>query len=224
MPILIPEQPFKAVIFDLDGTLINSLQDIADAMNRVLVAHGYPTHPYDAYRTFVGRGLRNLTEQALPLEAKEETIIQTVHTDLLKDYKEHYIRKTDLYPGIANMLNGLKANGMGLAIVSNKAHEITSRIVKQLFAPWPFACVLGTGGDIPRKPDPTGALMCAESLGVKAKNIVYVGDSGIDMQTAHNSGMYPVGVTWGFRSREELEANGAALLIDKPEDLLQLWR
>lgn len=223
MPIILSDQSFKAVVFDLDGTLINSLQDIADAMNRVLTAHGFPTHPYEAYRTFVGKGLRNLSEQVLPLEAREEATLQTIHSDLLKDYKEHYIRKTDLYPGVATMLDALKDNGTGMAIVSNKAHEITSRIVKQLFAPWPFACVVGTGGDIPRKPDPAGALMCARALGVEASHVVYVGDSGIDMQTARNCGMYPVGVTWGFRSRVELEANGAALLIDKPEELLQLW-
>ncbi len=223
MPIILPNQPFQAIVFDLDGTLINSLQDIADAMNRVLTAHGFPTHPYEAYRTFVGKGLRNLSEQVLPLEAREETILQQVHTDLLIDYKTNYVRKTVLYPGVSTLLDALTAKGLGLAIVSNKAHEITARIVDQLLAPWPFACALGTGGAIPRKPDPTGALMCAEALGVEAKHIAYVGDSGIDMQTAHNSGMYPVGVTWGFRSRDELKANGAALIIDRPEALLQLW-
>lgn len=224
MPIILPNKPFDAVVFDLDGTLINSLQDIADAMNRVLTAHGYATHPYEAYRTFVGKGLRNLSEQVLPLDARHEVTIQDIHTALLKDYTKNYIRKTALYPGVATMLDALTAKGLGMAIVSNKAHEITSRIVHQLFAPWPFTCVLGTGGDIPRKPDPAGALLCAKALHAEAARIAYVGDSGIDMQTATNCGMYPVGVTWGFRSREELVANGASLLIDRPEELLQLWQ
>lgn len=223
MPIILPEQPFRAVVFDLDGTLIDSLQDIADAMNRVLGAHGYPTHPYASYRTFVGRGLRNLTERALPQDIQDEATIHQIHLELLKDYKTHYVRKTTLYRGIPELLDALTAKALGLGIVSNKAHEITTRIVDQLLHHWPFTCVIGTGGDIPRKPDPTGTLMCAQALKVSAGQTVYVGDSGIDMQTACNSGMYPVGVTWGFRNREELASNGAALIIDRPVDLLQLW-
>ncbi len=223
MSIHLPKHRFDAVIFDLDGTLIDSLHDIADASNRVLRSHGYPTHDYQAYKMFVGKGLRNLTEMALPETDRSEEIIRRVHLDLITDYKVHYAEKTALYPGIAQLLDRLSEKNIGLAILSNKADAITQRIVGKLFSNWTFARIVGTGDSIPRKPDPTGAFLCASSLCVKPENIVYMGDSGIDMQTAVRTGMLPVGVTWGFRSREELESNGAAKLIDRPSELLSLW-
>jgi len=216
--------PFEAVVFDLDGTLIDSLHDIADATNRVLKSNGFPTHPYVSYRTFVGKGLRNLVEMALPTVVTDEAIISNVHHDLISDYKHHFVEKTTLYPGIATLLDTLSEKNIRMAILSNKADVITQRIVEKLLCPWSFALVIGTGDAIPRKPDPTGAFLCASSLKVKPSSIVYVGDSGIDMQTAVQTGMLPVGVTWGFRSREELESNGAAILIDQPSELLALWK
>lgn len=224
MSIHLPNRPFKAVIFDLDGTLIDSLHDIADAMNRVLSANGFPTHPYDSYRTFVGKGLRNLTEMALPVSVTDETIIKNVHLDLLTDYKRHFAEKTALYSGIEELLDALTKNSIGMAILSNKADVITQRIADKLLCSWPFALIIGTGDAIPRKPDPTGAYLCASALQVEPERCVYVGDSGIDMQTANRTGMLPVGVTWGFRSREELESHGAKVIIDHPLELLSLWK
>jgi phosphoglycolate phosphatase len=215
---------YIAVIFDLDGTLIDSLHDIADAMNRVLTANGFPTHPYDSYRTFVGKGLRNLTEMALPASVTEENIIKNVHVELLTDYKRHFAEKTALYPGIEELLDALTKNNIGLAILSNKADTITQRIAEKLLSRWPFALIIGTGDAIPRKPDPTGAYLCASALQVEPERCVYVGDSGIDMQTANRTGMLPVGVTWGFRSREELESHGASIIIEHPSELLSLWK
>lgn len=215
---------YKAVIFDLDGTLIDSLHDIADAMNRVLTANGFPSHPYDSYRTFVGKGLRNLTEVALPASVDDETIIRKVHMDLLTDYKRRFAEKTVLYPGIEALLTELTEKNIGMAILSNKADVITQRIAEKLLNRWPFALIIGTGNTIPRKPDPTGAYLCASALRVNPENCVYMGDTGIDMQTASRTGMLPVGVTWGFRSREELESHGASIIIDHPSALLSLFK
>jgi phosphoglycolate phosphatase len=216
------ETRFKAVLFDLDGTLINSLQDIADAMNRVLSARGFPTRTYDEYRSFIGKGLRNLTERVLPEDSRDELIVRLVHHDLMVDYGTNFVQKTVLYRGIPELLDTLTEQGLKLAILSNKADEITQKIVGELMHRWTFGCILGTGGDIPRKPDTTGALLCCRKLKVKPNEILYLGDSGIDMQTAIASGMFPVGVTWGFRSKEELLVNGARYLIDSPEQLLEL--
>lgn len=223
MPVSLTHHTYKAVIFDLDGTLIDSLHDIADAMNRVLAANGYSTHPYDTYRTFVGRGLRNLTEKSLPGTVVDEAVINRVHLELLSDYKRYYAEKTGLYAGIADLLDALTEKHIGMAILSNKADAITQRIAEKLLKRWPFSLIIGTGDSIPRKPDPTGAFLCSSTLEVAPESCVYVGDSDIDMQTALRTGMYPVGVTWGFRTREELERNGAALLIDRPADLLVLF-
>jgi len=215
---------YEAVVFDLDGTLIDSLHDIADSMNRVLTANGFPIHPYESYRTFVGKGLLNLVEMALPNFVTDEVTVRNVHGELISDYKHHFVEKTILYPGIATLLDTLSEKNIGMAILSNKADIITQRIAGELLRSWPFALIIGTGDAIPRKPDPTGAFLCASSLNVKPSNIVYVGDSGIDMQTAVRTGMLPVGVTWGFRSREELESNGAAIIIDHPSELLTLYQ
>ncbi len=224
MSIYLPNRSFKAVIFDLDGTLIDSLHDIADAMNRVLADNGFPTHPYDSYRTFVGKGLRNLTEMALPASVTDEAIIKNVHLGLLTDYKRHFAEKTTLYPGIEELLDALTDNNIGMAILSNKADAITQRIAGKLLSRWPFSLIIGTGDAIPRKPDPTGAYLCASAMQVDPENCIYVGDTGIDMQTASRTGMLPVGVTWGFRSREELESHGASIIIDHPSALLSLWK
>ena len=210
---------FKAVLFDLDGTLINSLYDIADSMNRVLVAHNFPTHDYEAYRHFIGRGLKNLSERVLPEENKNEETIQAIFHDLMIEYGNNVVNKTVLYNGIPDLLDALTERGFKMAILSNKANELTLKIAIKILSKWNFSIILGPRADIPRKPDPTGANLCRETLGVAAEQILYIGDSGIDMQTAIAAGMFPVGVTWGFRSREELLENGAKAIIDQPMDL-----
>lgn len=214
---------FKAIIFDLDGTLINSLHDIADSMNRVLVSHGFPTHDYESYRLFIGKGLKNLSERALPDDKKDEETIRTVYHDLVSDYGKNVVRKTVLYKGIPELLDNLAGRNILTAILSNKAHELTLSIAGKIMSKWNFDYILGSKDEIPRKPNPTGALICSNELGVLPEQILYVGDSGVDMQTATAAGMFPVGVTWGFRSREELIENGAKYIIDQPEQLLDLF-
>jgi len=213
---------YKAVIFDLDGTLINSLQDIADSMNRVLTAKGFPTHDYESYRYFVGRGLRNLVGQTLSEEQRTDENISGLYTDLLKDYGKNCLQKTVLYNGIPELLDVLKEKSLKLAILSNKADNFTKKIAGELMSQWPFAEILGSKDGLPRKPEPTGALMVSKTLGVSPEEVLYVGDTSVDMKTAIAAGMFPVGVTWGFRTREELLENGARAIIDKPEELLDL--
>lgn len=213
---------FKAVIFDLDGTLINSLQDIADSMNRVLAAKGFPTYDYPSYRYFVGKGLKNLVIRTLSEEQRTEENITGLYADLLKDYEKNCLQKTALYRGIPELLDTLKGRKLKLAILSNKADVLTKKIADELMSRWSFDIILGAKDLIPRKPDPTGVLMVSKTLGISPEEILYVGDTSVDMKTAIAGGMYPVGVTWGFRTREELLENGAKAIIDKPEELIDL--
>lgn len=217
-----PSAKYKAVLFDLDGTLINSLHDIADSMNRVLERKGYQTHDYDAYRYFIGRGLYNLVSRTLPESEKTERNIRNLYQELLQDYEANLLQKTILYRGIPELLDALVSQDIRLAILSNKADNFTKMIAAELLATWPFEVVLGAGENVPRKPDPAGALMVSDALGLKPAEFLYLGDTSTDMQTANAAGMYPVGVTWGFRSREELLENGAKSIIDKPMELMAL--
>ena len=213
---------YKAVLFDLDGTLINSLHDIADSMNRVLEKKGYQTHNYDAYRNFIGRGLYNLVGRTLPEAEKTEQNIRNLYQELLRDYEVNLLQKTVLYRGIPELLDALASKGIRLTILSNKADNLTKEIAAELLKAWPFELVLGSCDTVPRKPDPAGALMVCEALQLEPSDFLYIGDTSTDMQTAIASGMYPVGVTWGFRTKEELLENGARTIIDKPIELLAL--
>lgn len=213
---------YKAVLFDLDGTLINSLHDIADSMNRVLALKGYQTHDYDSYRYFVGRGLYNLVGRTLPESEKTEQNIKNLYQELLRDYEVNLLQKTVLYRGIPELLDALVEKGIKLTILSNKADLFTKKIAAELLKAWPFEVVLGSGDDLPRKPHPGGALKICDDLQLQPSDILYVGDTNVDMETACSAGMYPVGVTWGFRTRKELLESGAATIIDKPLELMSL--
>jgi len=213
---------FEAAIFDLDGTLIDTLEDLADALNRVLRRHGLPTHGYDEYKLLIGHGIRRLVTDALPPDERGEATIDACHGEMLADYGEHCLVKTRPYDGVAELLDRLRDHGLPLAVCSNKADELTQRLVTALFPAGSFAVVLGARPDLPLKPDPAGALSIAGRLGIEPGATVYVGDSGTDMTTAARAGMIAVGVTWGFRPREELVAHGAAALLDHPAQLLEL--
>ena len=215
---------FKAVIFDLDGTLINSLQDIADSMNRVLAAKGFPTHNYEDYRYFIGKGLRNLVGRTLSDKDRTEENIIGLYADLTEDYEKNCLQNTKLYQGIPDLLNGLQKHQLKLAVLSNKADSFTRKIADELLAFWPFDVILGSKENLPRKPDPTGALLVSKALNADPAETLYVGDTSVDMSTAIAAGMFPVGVSWGFRTKEELLENGAKIVIDKPEELLELLK
>lgn len=213
---------YRAVLFDLDGTLLDTLEDIADAMNRTLNAHGFPTHSLDAYRWFIGDGVANLITRALPEAARRPEVIEQCMATYRADYSQSWNTKTRVYPGIAAMLDGLTRQKLPLAILSNKPHEFTVRCVSQFLARWSFSVVLGASPRFPHKPDPAAALHIAHQLHIPPQDLLYLGDTATDMNTATAAGMVPVGVLWGFRPRQELVESGARLVIDNPVELLEL--
>ncbi len=211
---------YEAVVFDMDGTLLNTLTDIGKATNRVLAARNYPTHPLKDYQYFVGAGIVRLMKCVLPEEAQTETMIKECIEEFTLDYKNSWQENTKPYDGVVEMLNALSKLGLRLAILSNKPHDLTQFSVKEMLADWPFEMVLGQRDHIPRKPDPAGALEIAKKMDIPSAHILYLGDTGIDMETAVNAGMFPIGVLWGFRPREELLQAGAKVLIESPLELL----
>ncbi|MBN1847429.1 MAG: HAD family hydrolase [Deltaproteobacteria bacterium] len=215
---------FEAVIFDLDGTLLDTLRDIADAGNAVLAGNGFPTHDVDAYRGFIGSGVPTLMNRALP---KEKRNLETA-TRLADEFREEYNRNwnvsTKPYPGVAEMLDQLQSLSIKRAVLSNKPHDFAKLCVNGLLSSWTFDAVMGYNDQTPPKPDPKGALRIAARLKLSPSRILYVGDSDIDMRTAITAEMYPIGVLWGFRSKEELLENGARALLEKPQDLLAFFR
>lgn len=213
---------FKGIIFDLDGTLLDTLEDLADAMNCVLQRHGYPTHSLDQYRFFIGGGMQNLVSRTMPQEARQEEILAQAVACMKEEYGKNWAKKTRPYSGVPELLEKLQELPVKTAILSNKLHEFTLLIVERYFPEYPFALVRGEQQGIPRKPDPAGALLIAQELGLAPENIVYVGDSNTDMQAARAAGMYAVGVTWGFRPAQELLDHGAQALIHEPLELLEI--
>jgi phosphoglycolate phosphatase len=213
---------FDGVLFDLDGTLVDTLEDLADAMNRVLDGERLPGHGYAEYQRMIGHGIHQLVSDALPADRRDEPTIARCFARMMADYGEHSLIKTHPYDGVAELLSALKAAGLKLAVLSNKADEPTQRIAAALFADGHFDTVAGARPDVPLKPDPAGALLAAASLGLEPSRIVYVGDSPTDMRTALAAGMTPVGVSWGFRTREELVEAGASTVLDEPLELLRL--
>lgn len=212
---------FKAVLFDLDGTLVNSLIDIADSINKVLENRKLPTHSYEVINSFIGSGLLNLVNKALPESHKNEENIQNCFEEMMVLYRENCINKTYAYDGITALLDELRSRNIKLTILSNKADELTKKIGLSLFPDY-FEIVMGLKNESTKKPNPLGAIEISTDLGIVPEEILYVGDSGIDMQTAKNANMYAVGVTWGYRPKEELLSEGAQSIINHPLELIEL--
>ncbi|NTW10663.1 MAG: HAD family hydrolase [Chlorobiaceae bacterium] len=214
---------FKAVIFDLDGTLLNTLQDIVHTLNTVLARRNYPVHTLDECRFLVGHGLKELVRKALPEKAATPETIDLVLADLVEVYSENWNVHSRPYPGIPTLLDRLSELGIRKAILSNKAHEFTQLCADILLGNWKFDAVLGYSSGMEAKPDPEGAFRVSGLLGVQPSSILYVGDSGIDMLTASRAGMYPLGVLWGFRPESELLDHGAKSLVKHPEEILRFF-
>ncbi len=212
----------KAFVFDLDGTLIDSLADLAGAINQMLVARGFPIRELSVFPEFIGDGVRALVERALPEGFHEETFILQCVTEYQQHYEKGWRMQTQVYAGMLNTLTQLKASGIRLACISNKPHYFTELCCAHFFPEGTFERVLGHRAEVPKKPDPAGAFELAEAMGLKTEEMAYIGDSGIDMQFATNSGMRAVGVTWGFRSEKELRETGAEVLVHRPEELLTI--
>ena len=214
--------PFRATIFDLDGTLLDTLDDIATAANRALAARGFPIHPHSRYRTFVGDGVVKLISRALPETHRDEATVQAGVSAFAQEYERTWNVQTRPYAGVPELLDALVRRGLKLAVLSNKPDRFTQQCVEDLLANWKFEAVLGASDQFPRKPDPASAMEIARRLGVTPADCLYVGDSGVDMQTARAAHMCAVGVLWGFRGKEELLQDGAQHLINKPSEVLDL--
>ncbi|MHC4176443.1 MAG: HAD family hydrolase [Planctomycetota bacterium] len=212
----------QAVIFDLDGTLLDTLEDLADSGNHTLARYGLPTHPVDAYRYFIGDGVGMLIRRMLPEGRRNEDTIGKVTKTYREEYGRRWNVKTKPYDGIGELLDALKAAKIKTAVLSNKPHELTEKCVGELLSRWTFDAALGHRDGIARKPDPAGALWIARQWRLAPSEIVYVGDTATDMETAVAAGMYPCGVLWGFRPAQELLTGGAKVLIERPIELLDV--
>lgn len=211
----------KAIVFDLDGTLLHTVPDIAAAMNRALAACGLPTHDQKTVEAFLGGGIRDAVLKATPDGTDEQTIGRVL--DLYRDdYVAHCTEKTVLYDGVREMVDGFAQRGMKMAVLSNKTEETARKIIAHFFPEGQFSAVFGRVPDRPLKPHIDAAKPVLEALGLEPHEIAYVGDSNTDILFAKAVGMLPVATPWGYRSREELVEAGAELIAEKASDLLSL--
>lgn len=212
----------QAIIFDLDGTLLNTLDDLADANNQALSELGFPTHPVESYKYHIGNGVRLLLERTLPEDSRDEAMVEKGITMMKQAYDKCWSNKTRPYAGIPEMLDELTRRGVRMAILSNKPHEYTQVIVDKLLANWNFEEVWGVSDTTPPKPDPAGISSLVEKMGVAKENLLYLGDTATDMETATGADIFAVGVLWGFREADELTQSGANVLLSKPAELLDV--
>jgi phosphoglycolate phosphatase len=212
-----------AVLFDLDGTLLDTLEDLAASMNAALEHNGFPQHPVVRYKIFVGAGMNELARRALPAGAADETV-RRLTEDMRAEYSRRWATATRPYPGITGMLDVLSGAGIRFSLLSNKSDDFTAMLCSHFLGAWNFEIIRGAIDSVPKKPDPAAALMIARGMGIDPARFVYLGDSGTDMMTAKAAGMYPAGALWGFRGADELTTAGALTLIERPEEIFPLLR
>jgi phosphoglycolate phosphatase len=212
----------SGIIFDLDGTLVDTIDDIAAACNRGLAAFGFPARAAGEYRTFVGRGVEVLVRLALPASFRDEARFPGILERVRREYAAGAVVKSRPYPGIPALLDALAARAVPAAVLSNKPHELAVETVRRLFGKRPFAAVEGERPGLPPKPDPGSALAIAGRFGLPPGDVLLVGDTEIDVETALRAGMKAVAVAWGYRSREDLFRLSPFMLVDKPEEILDL--
>lgn len=212
----------KLIIFDLDGTLLDTLQDLGDSCNVILQRFGYSIHQLPAYKKFVGNGVQKLIERALPEHARTTEIITTLLTAFKTYYEEQTISHTRPYSGIISLLQTLKSSGYLISVASNKYHEAVIPLMEKYFPTISFDLILGHRTGHPAKPDPEIVWDTLQTLGIAKENCYYVGDSSVDMDTANNAGVTAIGVTWGFRDENELRQHGAKHIIHVPQELLNI--
>jgi phosphoglycolate phosphatase len=214
---------YKAVLFDLDGTLLNTIEDLTDSMNAALAKMGLPGRSVEECKQLVGDGLETFVRRALPPDVCDSPEAMAKLKDLMRaEYNLRKAAKTKPYEGIYELLDALNRRGISMAVLSNKPHDSTLAVMKKYFPRWEFRPIFGARDGIQVKPDPSGALEIARVLGLKPDEIAFVGDTNTDMQTANAAGMFAVGALWGFRTAEELRTAGAKVLIEKPLDLLRI--
>jgi phosphoglycolate phosphatase len=213
---------YRAVLFDLDGTLLDTLEDIADSVNCVLDRIGFRPHSLEVYKRFIGDGVQELASRALPEGKRDPATVGEVVAAIRAEYNQRWANKTRPYEGIPELLDALADRGIKTAVWSNKPDDITKLTVSRLLPRWQFEVVVGALSAIPKKPDPTGATEIAKRLNIPPGEFLYLGDGDTDMKAASAAGMCPVGALWGFRTRDELLASGAKRLIRHPMDLIKL--
>ena len=214
---------YKAAIFDMDGTLVDTLEDLADSVNEMLAIYNFPQRTIDEVRKFVGNGARKLLERALPAEkSADKNFVDTALETYNKCYSRHVLNKTKPYAGIMEFLTELQAKKIPLGICTNKQNFAAQIIAEKILSPIKFEKVFGDEKNFPRKPNPTRALEIAKSFSVEPAEVAYFGDTAVDMNTANNAGFLPVGVTWGFRPESELLESGAKIIVHHPREILNL--
>lgn len=213
---------YKAVFFDLDGTLVNSLYDLAASTNHVITKYGFKEREVDEFKYFVGDGIAKMLERAIGADISGE-LFEQIKKEFLEYYSDHYADETCAYSGIVGLLGFLRSKGVKLAVVTNKAQEMAEKVVNDIFGlVLKFDYILGMQEGIPPKPDPTGIFMAMDKLGVKPSECVFVGDTGMDVAAGVNAGAYAVGVLWGYREEKELIQNGAKEIVSKPIEIANI--
>lgn len=212
----------KLVIFDLDGTLLNTIEDLGNAANYALSQNGYPTHSLASYPFFVGNGVRNLIRKALPDDMRTDSIIESLLKDFKEYYNEHNTDCTKPYDGIEELLRNLQDNGVKIAVASNKYQQATEKIIAHYFGDIDFVAIYGQREGVNVKPDPSVVFSILSDAKVPKSEVLYVGDSGVDMETARRACVDSVGVTWGFRSEKELNEYHADMIVNKASDIFDI--
>ena len=210
----------KTILFDLDGTLLNTIDDLADAGNWVCAQHGWPTFSVEQFKHMVGNGIPKLVERFSPAEARTPEHLTATLAEFTARYDAHKEDKTAPYPGIPELVDALNAAGIQTAVFSNKADPLCGKFIEHYFGAGKFALVRGSRPNVPTKPDPTGVYALMADLGAKPETTLFVGDSDVDILTGHNAGLPAVGALWGFRGEAELSAAGADALAAVPGDIL----
>ena len=212
---------FEAVLFDLDGTILDTIEDLTDSMNIALNGLGFPAHDVEACKHFVGDGVEMFALRALPENHRDEATVTQCVAEMRAEYSNRWSLKTRPYDGIPELLDDLTLRNLKLAVLSNKPEESTKEMVAEFLSKWRFHPVVGARPSVPKKPDPTLAIEISQQLRVPADKFLYLGDTGTDMKTARGAGMFSVGALWGFRTAEELKDNGAEVLVEHPSEVLQ---
>lgn len=212
----------RLFIFDLDGTLLNTIGDLAVACDHMLSLRGLPLHTYEEYCSYVGNGIMRLVERALPEELRTAEYVAAARKDFVDFYIEHIDLKTVPYRGIVELLNDLQRDGARLAVASNKFQAGTEKLIKKFFPAIDFVEICGNREGVPLKPDTALVDMILDKAGIERSNCYMIGDSGVDMQTARNASIHGVGVSWGFRSREELEMHSPMAIADTVDQLREI--
>lgn len=213
---------YKAVIFDLDGTLLDTIQDIGESVNASLKKHKYEGYSIDDYKVFVGRGIDETISICIEKGGIDPAEFDSIKEGYMEEYKVRHNRNTRPYEGILDLLNGLKEKGIKVNVLSNKPHHQTLEVIDYYFKDFEFDFVYGKKPEFRIKPNPESLHDMIKKLNIEKKDILYVGDTNTDIQTANNANLTSVGVLWGFRKREELEKEGASFIVSEPSEILKI--